>query len=292
MTSPSHLPLTLRLALGALVLCASAAPALAQRGLPKPERGAPNVLPSQLEEVDVSEKLGSYIDKDLEFTDHRGERVKLGDYFDGETPVLVTLNWYNCETLCSTQLNQLLQTFKRFDWTTGEQFKTITLSFDPREGFDLAAAKRDNYLDSLGRGDVEWAFLTDSTGSTRRLADSLGFSYSYDAAQDLYAHTTVVFVLSGEGKISRYLYGISYEPQDLRFSLIEASEGRVGSLGEKLLLSCFKYDPEAGSYGAFAFGIMRLAGGLTIALIGVLYLAFYLRRKRRRSRTSLQEALS
>lgn len=236
----------------------------------------PNTVPYQLQEVNVTEKLEAQLDGGLTFTDHTGKPVKLADYLDGETPVLLTLNYYSCATLCSIQLNALLQGLKDLEWTAGDEFRIVTVSIDPREDAELAAAKRDSYLAELGRGDdVDWTFLVADTGGTedtspeamsnaRALADAVGFSYRYDSVSDQFAHPAVVMFVSGEGIVSRYLYGITITERDLKFALMETSAGRVGDLGDKIILSCFRYDSTAGRYTATIFGIARLGGVLTV----------------------------
>lgn len=233
--------------------------------------------------IDVDEHLGNQIDPSLTFTDHTGKTVKLGDFFDGQRPVLLTMNYFRCPVLCNVQLNELTETLRTFDWTPGdEHFRVVTVSIDPREQPMLASSKRQNHLDALGRGDaVDWSFLTGDALSIRLLAAQLGIQYAYDPEQDQYAHPAVVVFASPEAKIVRYIYGLSYKPNDLKFGLIEASEGRVGTTLDRIILSCFHYDATLGRYGPFAFGLMRVAGALTVLLIGA-GLIFYFRLERRR----------
>lgn len=230
----------------------------------------PDVTPYQLQGVTVTEHLEGVLDQGLTFTDHTGASVQLGDYFDGETPVLLTLNYYSCSTLCSVQLNALLQGLKELEWTAGEEFRIVTVSIDAREDAQLAAAKRDSYLDDLGRGDdVDWNFLVGEEDQIKALADAVGFSYRYDAVTDQFAHPAVVMFVSGAGVISRYLYGISIPGRDVKFALMETSAGRVGDLGDKIILSCFQYDTTAGRYTATIFGIARLGGVLTVLALAI-----------------------
>lgn len=240
-------------------------------------------LPSELSDVDVDEQLGERIDLDLTFVDEEGETVRLGDYFDSEKPVLLTLNYYNCPMLCSMQLNGLIDGLRELPWAPGDHFRIITISIDPREGPDLAAAKREAYLESLGRGqDVEWEFWTGEEPHIRALAAELGFGYHYVREVDEFAHPSAVYVLSPEGVISRYLYGLQYRPFDLRMAITEASEGKVGSTVDRILLSCFHYDSSSNSYSVFAFGVLRLFGVLTILLLGGVLGIMWIREMRRR----------
>ncbi len=232
--------------------------------------------------VDVDEHLGNLLERSLQFTDHTGKAVTLGDYFDGKRPVLLTMNYFRCPVLCNVQLNELTEALRLFDWTPGdEHFRVVTVSIDPREQTELAGTKRANHLQALGRGDaVDWAFLTGDALNIRLLAAQLGIQYAYDPEQDQYAHPAVIVFASPEGKIARYIYGLSYASNDLKFGLIEASEGRVGTTLDRFILSCFHYDATLGRYGPFAFGLMRIAGALTVLLIGIALL-FYWRRERR-----------
>lgn len=238
-------------------------------------------LAPAMHSIDVDEHLGNILDTSLTFTDHTGKAVKLADYFDGERPVLLTMNYFRCPVLCNVQLNELTEALRTFDWTPGdEHFRIVTVSIDPREQPVLASSKRRGHLEALGRGDdVDWAFLTGDALSIRLLAAQLGIQYAYDPEQDQYAHPAVVVFASPEAKIVRYVYGLSYHQNDLKFGLIEASEGRVGSTLDRIILSCFHYDATLGRYGPFAFGLMRVAGAFTVLLIGTALLV--LRRRER-----------
>jgi protein SCO1/2 len=254
-----------------------------------PQRSATaQPLAPAMHSVDVDEHLGNDLDTSLAFVDHTGKRVALADYFDGKRPVLVTMNYFRCPVLCNVQLNELTEALRTFDWTPGdEHFRIVTVSIDPRETAELAGTKRANHLKALGKGEADWAFLTGDALSIRLLAAQLGIQYAYDPEQDQYAHPAVVVFASPEGKIVRYVYGLSYKPNDLKFGLIEASEGRVGSTLDRIILSCFHYDATLGRYGPFAFGLMRIAGLLTVLLIATALL-FYWRRERRQARQSRQ----
>ena len=262
-------------------LAINVALALAVLG-PRPAR-AVEPLPRQLRGVTVEERLGQRADLAAQLTDHRGRPLKLGDLLDGRRPVLLTLNYYGCANLCSLQLNALARALRGLEWAPGEGYRVVTLSIDPREGAELARKKRALYLADLGRGEVEWSFLVGKQAMIRRVADSVGFGFRYDAEQDQYAHPAVLIFLSPGGKVTRYLYGIEYVPRDLRFALIEASQGRVGSTVDKLILSCFHYDATSGRYGPWALGIMRVVGVVTALVLGTLLLLLRLRERRGRS---------
>jgi protein SCO1/2 len=276
--------------LGALLTCGTALAGIPQRDGPAlGEARNGKLLSPEANEVAVDEMLGGELDMDLRFVDHLGNEVRLGDYFDGDRPVLITLNYYRCPTLCNLQLNSLTRTLEGFaetrDWQPGEQYRIVTVSIDPREGPELAAKKRATHLEALGvdpdQSDYDWNFLTGDALQVRMLAASLGVGYAYDAEQDQYAHPAVLMFASPDGKVARYLYGLEYQPTDVKFALMEAAEGRVGSPVDKLILSCFHYDASLGEYGPFAMGIMRLGGAAMILIVGI-PMAFVWRRERRR----------
>ncbi|MGB1277416.1 MAG: SCO family protein, partial [Nannocystaceae bacterium] len=214
-------------ATAALLLCSVSGSARAEEPL-DPAMGA----------IDVEEHLGLGLDKSLKFVDHNGNNVTIGDYFDDERPVLLTLNYYRCPVLCNVQLNELTNTLKELDWTAGdEHFRIVTVSIDPREGTDLAAGKRKSHLKELGRGsDVDWAFLTGDAVNVKLLASQIGMGYAYDKNQDQYAHPAVIAFLSPDGRIMRYVYGLTTVPNDLKFGLIEAGEGKIGTTVDRLIL--------------------------------------------------------
>jgi protein SCO1/2 len=302
--SPAMVPMGVLL--GGLLLCGDALAGIPQRDGPAlGDARKDRLLSPEANEVAVDEMLGGELDMDLRFTDHLGNEVRLGEFFDGDRPVLITLNYYRCPTLCNLQLNSLTRTLEGFaassgsgrDWQPGEQYRIVTVSIDPREGPELAAKKRATHLEALGvdpESDYDWNFLTGDALQVHMLAASLGIGYAYDAEQDQYAHPSVLMFVSPEGKVARYLYGLEYQSTDVKFALMEAAEGRVGSPVDKLILSCFHYDASQGAYGPFAMGIMRLGGVAMILIVGI-PLAFVWRRERRRrlaSSTSSSSASS
>lgn len=236
---------------------------------PVPARAA-EAVPKVLENAVITEKLGAQVNLDLPFVDHQGRAVRLRDYLDGSRPVILTLNYYECPSLCSLQLNGFVEGLKAFEWAPGTHYRIVTVSIDARETAELAAGKRASYLKALGRGDVDWSFLTGTTESIRALADTVGFGFNYVKEEDQFAHAAGIMFLSPEGVVARYLYGIEYRPMDLRFALMETAAGRVGSVVDRLLLSCFHYDDKTGRYTPYAFGIMRAGGVLTALAVAVM----------------------
>jgi protein SCO1/2 len=256
-----------------VVLLALALPALAQRlGKPAAFKG-----------IDIEEHLGAQVPLDLTFRDETGAPVTLRELCDGRRPVALVLAYYQCPMLCTFVLNGLTRAINETPLRPGEQYQLVTVSIDPREGAELATAKRTAYLGGLTTPvePAAWRFLTADQATIDQLADTLGFRYFYDAEQNQYAHPAVVHVLTPEGKISRYLYGIQYQPRDFRLALLEASEGRIGNIVDRVLLYCFHYSPRDKEYTASAMRIMRLGGATVLAAL-VIFLAILWRREGRR----------
>jgi len=238
-------------------------------------------LPSELEGVGIVEHLGAQVDLDLTFIAENGYPVPLRSYFHQGRPVLLNLVYYSCPMLCNLLLNEQTRALREIPWTPGEEYEIVTISIDPRETFNLAQKKREVYLGSYGRPAPGWHFLADHQGHSRQLADQIGFHYRYDAAQDQYAHAAAVMILSPDGKISRYLYGIAFRNRDLRLALTEASASRVSLSVNHLLLFCFHYDPRERAYVFFARNIMRAGGVAIVLVLGGFLIGFW--RKERRS---------
>ena len=233
--------------------------------------------------IDVIEHLGDTIPLHLTFIDDHGDSVRLERYFHQGRPVILTLAYSNCPMLCTVVLNGLANGLRALAWQPGREFSIIEVSIDPLETVALAAAKKKRYTDVIGKPGAEegWAFHVGAESQSRALAEAVGFEYFYDEDLKQYAHPAVSFVLTEEGVISRYLYGIEYPERDLRLALLEASEGKIGSTIDRILLYCYRYDPDAGGYVLFAANVMRLGGALT--LVGLaLFLGIYWTREARR----------
>ena len=241
--------------------------------------------------VGITEHLGAKVPTDLQFTDDLGKTVTLGDYFRDGKPVVLNLVYYQCPMLCNLVLNGVTTSAKQVDWMPGEEYRLVTISINPRETYDLAAAKKASYLHELDRPGSEngWSFLVGDSTQSKALADALGWGY-YDAKESQeYVHTAAPVVLPPSGTGSRDLYGIAEEPRDLRRALLEASEGKMGSTLDRLILYCFHYDPEARGYVLFAQNVMKLGGGVAAVLLGVLLLTLW--RRERVSRRGTVPAL-
>lgn len=231
--------------------------------------------------IDVEEHLGEQIPLDLEFTNDEGKKVKLADYFHQGKPVVIVLAYYNCPMLCTLVLNGLADAVKQTGWTAGKEYKIVTISIDTSETAELAELKRKSYLKYLARpaGDAGWRFHVGEQLPISKLASALGFKYFYVEDRKEFAHPAVVFVLSEDGKISRYLYGIQFKERDFRLALVEASEGKVGNTLDRLLLYCFHYDANAKGFVVMATNVMKLGGLATILILGI-FLAVMWKRDR------------
>jgi protein SCO1/2 len=234
--------------------------------------------PRVLEGVGIDQKLDAQLPLDLMFKDESGAPVRLGDYF-GKRPVILSLVYYNCPMLCNQVLNGLTGSMDILAFDIGNEFEVVTVSFDPRETPELARQKKETYMQWYKRPGASdgWHFLTGDKHEIEKLAEAVGFRYRYDAATNQFAHASGVMLATPQGKLARYFYGIEYAPRDLKLGLIEASENKIGSPVDKLVLYCYHYDPAAGKYGPVVMNMMRLGGAAT--LIGFVVMAWWMRRR-------------
>jgi protein SCO1/2 len=240
--------------------------------------------PPALKEVGFDQKLGATLPLDAPFVDEAGREVRLGDYF-GKKPVVLNLVYFDCPMLCTVSLNGLESALQVLAFLPGREFELVTISFDAKEGPALAAQKKRAHLTRLQRTGAEagWHFLTGRPAAIQAVSRAVGFRYAWDEETHQFAHPAGLVVLTPDGRIARYLFGIEYAPKDLRLALVEAADGKVGGPVDQLLLYCYRYDPVTGRYGPAIMGILRLAAGLTmLALFGFIFLAW--RRERRAAR--------
>jgi protein SCO1/2 len=239
--------------------------------------------PPELQGVEVTEHLGDQIPLDLAFRDENGRNVTLADYFKGDKPVILTLNYYACPMLCTLVLNGMIDGLKPLKWSPDKDFRIVTVSIDHREGPELAREKKKSYLAQYDRPEAEagWHFLTGTRENIKALADTVGFGYQYVPDRMEWAHGAVIFMVSPSGKLTRYLYGLQYEPKQLQLGLTEAGEGKIGNALDRFLLRCYHYDPDSRKYGVYVWGIMRAGGLLTITVIGTMLFIFWRRERRR-----------
>jgi protein SCO1 len=215
---------------------------------------------SILAEVGVEQKLNAPVPLDLTFKDERGNDLKLGELFHGK-PVVLSLVYYECPMLCSMTLNGLVKSLRPLAFNVGDEFQVVTISFDPREKWDLAAAKKNTYVTDYGRPGAQlgWHFLTGSQESIGRLTEAVGYRYKWDEKTNQWAHASAIMILTPDGRVSQYLYGIEFSSRDLRLSLIQATQNKIGTLVDRVLLYCYHYDPATGKYGFAIMNVVRVA---------------------------------
>jgi protein SCO1/2 len=259
----------------ALALLLFASPATAQ--IPDPMQNI-GVRPELLKDVSIDQRLNEQVPLDLKFHDEHGRPVSLGQFFTPGKPVVLSLVYFSCPMLCTEELNGLDRSLKLIPMSIGKDFQVVTVSIDPTDQPILAEAKRDLYTGMYGRPGAAagWHFLTGENSQIKALADSVGYHYAYDPDSKQYAHAALVMLLTGEGKISRYFYGVTYPSRDLRFGLEQASDGKIGSAVDQVLLFCYHYDPHTGKYGLVISRMIQLGGALT--LLGIGALIFFLTR--------------
>ena len=269
----------MRMRQGMLTACATVALAVAAVVSPLAQRAAPgSSAPGQpamaplpmLKDVRIDQKLDEAVPLDLPFVDETGKDVTLQQYF-GARPVVVALVYYECPMLCTQVLNGVFSTMEAMPFTTGNEFDLLVISFDPGETPALALTKKNAYFERYRRpgSDRGMHFLTGRPEAIKRITDAVGFKYVYDPAIDQFAHPAVLTVLTTNGDVSRYLYGIEFAPRDLRLALVEAGQGHVGSAVDQVLLYCYHYDPETGKYGFVIMKVVRLGGILTVVVLGL-----------------------
>jgi protein SCO1/2 len=256
---------------GAVTIALLAASAFGQ-GMTKGIMSPPaSVRPPGLKNVGIQQNLNQQIPADLMFTDDLGRSVRLGDYF-GKRPMILNLVYYNCPMLCGEVLSGLESSLRMMKFDVGKEFDVLTVSFDPRETPEMAAAKKAEFLKRYKRSGAEqgWHFLVGKQDAIDALTRAAGFQYEYDEQTKQFAHASAIMILTPEGKIAQYYYGIEYPPKDLRLGLVEAGQGKIGNVVDQLLLYCYHYDPEKGKYSAIVMRIVRLAGVATMLFLGIL----------------------
>ena len=240
-----------------------------------------NELPNEIVDMKVVEKNGNLINLDLQFKNERGDIVTLKDYFaKSDKPVFLTIIYYRCPTLCNFHLNGISKVFKALDWSVGNEFEFVAISMDPNETPELAAKKKEAYVmdyikDNPKRSGDGWHFLTGQETQIKELADSLGFKYKWNAPIKQWIHPAVAYIITPEGKISRYLHGIEFGDRDLKLSLMDAANGKIGSFIDKFALFCFQFDPNKNKYTLYAYNLMRIGGAITAILMAVFLFMFW-----------------
>lgn len=241
-------------------------------------------IPAILSKVGIAQNLNAQIPPDLVFRDEAGKFVRIGDFF-GTKPIVLSLVYFDCPALCTEVLNGELRTMKAISLDLGKDFDAITVSFEPKDSPSLAKAKRDVYIGQYGRPEAgnHWHFLTGEQQSINALTNVAGFRYAYDSSIRQYAHAAAILVLTPDGRIDRYFYGVQFPARDVRLGLVEASEGKIGTLTDHALLYCYQYDPMIGKYGVVVMNLLRGAGALTVLVLGIFMTIMFLRERRRTS---------
>jgi protein SCO1/2 len=277
------------LAAVAAALLAAAAPARAffppNAPPPRPADPVDVTAPEAVQAVDVVERLGEQVPLDLAFTGADGRPVALRDVLARGKPTVLALVYYECPMLCGLVLGGLSTALRQTGLGFGSDFVALTVSFDPRETSRLAAERQRTYLSRAGATDraADWPFLTGQEPEIRALADAVGFRYAWDPETKQYAHAAVVVVLTPEGRVSRYLYGVDYPARDVRLGIVEAAEGRVGTAFDRLMLTCFRYDPASRRYAPYVIGFIKAASAAVLGALAVT-LGVYWRREWKASR--------
>ncbi len=236
-----------------------------------------NQRPPGLEFVGIEQHLNAEVPGDLEFRDELGNPVKLGDYFGHGRPVILNLGYYQCPMLCSELLAGLVGSMKALTLQLGQDFEVVTLSFDPRETTEMAAAKKLDIMKRYGRANAAsgWHFLTGRADQIKILTDAVGFQYQFDPKTGQYAHATAIVLLTPDRHIAEYFYGVEFSPRDLRLGLVQAGQGKIGNITDTVLLYCYHYDPRAGKYGAVVSNVLKIGGLATILILGTFVFVMY-----------------
>lgn len=275
-------------------LGAVAMPVCAHSGYDSPTQSAVNEeTPKELKDIGIEEHLGANVDLGLVFNDEDGKPVTLGSLTASHKPVLLSLAYFGCPSLCNFHLNGLKDAFKDMKEPVGQEFEFVVVSIDPREKPDLAKQKREAYVKAYGRLDSikGWHFWTGTQENIARLASQVGFKYRWDEGEKQWAHASAAYAITPEGRISRYFYGIIFDAKMLRLSLVEASNGTIGTIVDKLTLFCFHFDPKENKYTMAAFNIMRAGGGLTVLILAAVLVPFWLRSRRERRARSFHNGV-
>jgi protein SCO1 len=235
-----------------------------------------NMRPPGLKNVGIEQHLNDQIPPDLTFRDETGKSVRLGDYF-GKKPLILNLVYYQCPMLCGEVLSGLESALRVLKFDVGKEFDVLTVSFDPKETPEMAAAKKAEFLKRYGRAGAAdgWHFLTGPPVSVDALTKAAGFDYEYDPKTNQFAHATAIMVLTPEGRIAQYYYGVEFAPKDLRLGLVQASQGKIGSIVDEVLLYCYHYNPDTGKYGAIISRVLKIAAGTTIFMLGTFLIVLF-----------------
>ena len=262
------------------LILATLALALATLVSAPPASAKDTAVPVELQGIEIEDRLGMALPRDIALRDQTGRAVTIGDYLDGKRPVVLVLAYYECPMLCTLVITGALEEMKKLKWTAGDEYRVVVVSFDPRDTPESAAKKRTNYLDAYRRPVAEkgFDFLVGDEAQVKTLAAAAGFNYRWDEGTKQFAHAAGSFVYTPDGRLSRTLYGITYA--GLKLALLEASEGKIGTVVDRVLLFCFHYDPLARGYVLATTRLVRASGVLTLAVLALWLLRFWRRERR------------
>lgn len=274
--------------LAALAVFLFSAGSMAYDGTPAPK--VADEKAKELEGVGIDEKLGDKLDLSLKFRNDDGQEVPLSHFFDGKHPVIISPVYFSCPGLCNFHLNGLTDALKLMDknWSVGKKFSVLSVSFDSKETSDLAAKKKETYMKLYDREGTAkgWHFLSGSEESVKALTQALGFKFRWDETAKEWAHASAAIIVTPDGKISRYLPGIMFNPQDIKLGLNEATEGKIGTMVDSLILYCFMYDPAQSKYTLAAFNLMKMAGAFMVMVMLLWLLPIYIRSRKAKNKAA------
>jgi protein SCO1/2 len=244
--------------------------ALGAMPLKAQQYAAPAPPPALLQSVGIAQEMNQQVPGDLAFRDENGKSVRLGDYF-GSKPIVLSLVYFNCPFICTDVLNGQLRAMQGMSLVLGKDYQAVTVSFDPKDGQPDASYKSHLYTGMYGPRATAggWHFLTGDQQAITALTNAVGFHYAYDQQSQQFAHATAIMILTPQGRVARYFYGVEYPSRDVRLGLVEASEGKIGTPTDAALLFCYHYDPLTGKYGIVVSNVMKIAGGLTVLFMGI-----------------------
>ena len=274
------LPKTIGLVLLATAMAVAQPPSTFMRDASKP---AAQVTPDDLKNIGIDQRLDQQLPLDLQFKDEAGKTVRLGDFFKSGRPVILNLVYYTCPMLCGEELAGLSSALAVLKFTPGNEYEVVTVSINPDDTPEIASAKKKIYIDRMnerlekktdGSG---WHFLTGQPAEIQQLADAVGFHYKRDERTGQFIHSAAIMLVTPQGKLAQYYYGVEFSPKDLRLGMIEASRNKIGNLVDQITLYCYHYDPTSGRYGAAVTNILRLGGTATLLVLGGFLIVMYRR---------------
>ena len=270
-------------AMAAMLMGSSMAKAAIYSSDPRDTGVASTEAPKDLAGVGYTEKRGQKIDLGLQFKDEDGKQVSLGHFYDGKHPVVISMVYYSCPGLCNFHLNGVVESLKTIDWSAGDQYQYVAISFDPKEGPALAKAKKASYMKIYDRKGTEngWHFLTADAATIKQITEQVGFQYKWDPEQKQWAHASAAIVTMPNGEISRYLHGIIFDGKTFKLAMNEAAEGKVGTIVDKLVWFCSHYDPHKSKYTLYAFRVMQVGAVGIILILGAILLPVWIRSRKK-----------